>query len=172
MDKQTLASQRAYFDKVHGVTLHAIRVLDEADLDFRPKPEMRTARELMFHVYGVEKELSRAAKEGELTAEAAASYVPESEAGAATLRTLETVDDVVEYAETCHRYADAVAETITDEDLAKMVDAPFGAFTGAQFFSFINDEHWHHRGQFYAYLRLLGKEPPMLYEFMLNESQP
>ena len=27
------------------------------------------------------------------------------------------------------------------------------------------DEHWHHRGQLYTHLRLLGKEPPMLYDY-------
>ena len=34
-----------------------------------------------------------------------------------------------------------------------------------QYFLFAYDEHWHHRGQLYVYLRLLGKEPPNLYDY-------
>ena len=45
-----------------------------------------------------------------------------------------------------------------------------GAFTKWQYFNFAYDEHWHHRGQLYSYLRLLGKEPPMLYDYSAGES--
>ena len=34
-----------------------------------------------------------------------------------------------------------------------------------EYLEFAYDEHWHHRGQLYTYLRLLGKEPPMLYDY-------
>src|SRR3979411_1211327 len=39
-----------------------------------------------------------------------------------------------------------------------------------QYFTFAYDEHWHHRGQLYTYLRLLGKEPPMLYDYGAGEA--
>ena len=44
-------------------------------------------------------------------------------------------------------------------------DSPFGTYPAWQYLVFAYDEHWHHRGQLYTYLRLLGKEPPMLYDY-------
>jgi uncharacterized damage-inducible protein DinB len=40
-----------------------------------------------------------------------------------------------------------------------------GTYPAWRTFDFGYDEHWHHRGQIYTYLRLLGKEPPMLYDY-------
>jgi hypothetical protein len=40
-----------------------------------------------------------------------------------------------------------------------------GAFPAFAYFYFAYDEHWHHRGQPYTYLRLLGKVPPDLYDY-------
>jgi uncharacterized damage-inducible protein DinB len=45
-----------------------------------------------------------------------------------------------------------------------------GTYPAWQYFNFAYDEHWHHRGQLYSYLRLLGKEPPMLYDYGAGES--
>ena len=52
-----------------------------------------------------------------------------------------------------------------DEELAGAVESPYGEFDGAQFVSFFEGEHWHHRGQLFVYLRLLGKVPPGLYAY-------
>jgi uncharacterized damage-inducible protein DinB len=54
---------------------------------------------------------------------------------------------------------------MSDEDLAKTIETPFGSFPAWQMFAFTYDEHWHHRGQFYTHIRLLGKEPLMLYSY-------
>lgn len=54
---------------------------------------------------------------------------------------------------------------MSDEDLARPVESPFGAYPAWRYFDFGYDEHWHHRGQLYTYLRLLGKQPPMLYDY-------
>ena len=61
--------------------------------------------------------------------------------------------------------ANDAAAAMSDEDLQKVVESPFGSFPAWQYFQFAYDEHWHHRGQLYTYLRLLGKEPPMLYSY-------
>lgn len=55
--------QCEYFNMVHGVTLRAIDAFSDGDLDFRPKPVMRTPRELILHVYSQEKILAEAARQ-------------------------------------------------------------------------------------------------------------
>jgi uncharacterized damage-inducible protein DinB len=54
---------------------------------------------------------------------------------------------------------------MSEEDVVRPVESPFGTYPAWRFFDFAYDEHWHHRGQLYTYLRLLGKEPPMLYNY-------
>jgi uncharacterized damage-inducible protein DinB len=72
---------------------------------------------------------------------------------------------VVAYANGCHSAAEEIFKSMSEEDIARQVESPFGTFPAWQYFLFAYDEHWHHRGQLYTYLRLLGKEPPMLYDY-------
>ena len=83
----------------------------------------------------------------------------------AVAATLKTVADCQKYARECHQAGDDALSSLTDEDLARQLEAPYGVFPVWQYFAFAYDEHWHHRGQLYTYARLLGKEPPMLYDY-------
>jgi hypothetical protein len=58
MTRQQLLDRWDYFNLVHGVTLRAIGTLADNELDFRPKPGMRTPRELVFHIYTQERALA------------------------------------------------------------------------------------------------------------------
>jgi uncharacterized damage-inducible protein DinB len=165
MNKTDFTGKLEYFGMVHGVTLRAIGTLDDKDLDFRPQPVMRTPRDLVFHIYSQEKLLAEAAREGRFTTETATRSSPEEPALAGELKALATVKDLQAYADACHAAASKIFSAMTDEDLARAVDSPFGAFPAWQYLNFAYDEHWHHRGQLYTYLRLLGKEPPMLYGY-------
>jgi uncharacterized damage-inducible protein DinB len=165
MDRQTFFAKLDYFNMVHGLTLRAIDALSDSDLDFRPQSGMRTARELIFHIYSQEKLLAEAARVGKFTSEAAGESSPENKATAATLQALGTGSQLREYAEACHRAAEAIYREMPEEDLSRPVESPFGAYPAWRYFDFAYDEHWHHRGQLYTYLRLLGKEPPMLYDY-------
>ncbi len=165
MNKQALLGQREYFKMVHGVTLRLIRTFSDKDLDYRPKPDVRSVRELILHIYGNEKAFSEGIKQGRLTNEVMNEALPETEEGRAVAATLKTVADLQQYARECHQAADNVLAALTDEDLARQIEAPFGTFPVWQYFAFAYDEHWHHRGQLYTYARLLGKEPPMLYDY-------
>jgi uncharacterized damage-inducible protein DinB len=126
---------------------------------------MRTARELIFHIYTQEKTLTEAAQLGRFTAEAADRSNPENEAVAGELKALATVSDVQAYAEACHRVAEKTLKAMSEEAVTRPVESPYGTYPAWRFFDFAYDEHWHHRGQLYTYLRLLGKEPPMLYDY-------
>jgi uncharacterized damage-inducible protein DinB len=170
MNKRQLLAQREYFNMVHGVTVRAIGAFADGDLDFRPKPGMRTPRELIFHIYAQEKSLAEAVRQGRFDLEAADASNPESPANAPALRALATVSAARAYAESCHQAAEAAVKAMSDEEVERPIASPFGTFPAWRFLMFPYDEHWHHRGQLYTYLRLLGKEPPMLYDYGGGES--
>jgi uncharacterized damage-inducible protein DinB len=165
MSKSGLLAKLEYFKMVHGVTLRAIATLSDKDLEFRPQPTMRTPKELIFHIYTQEKILAEAARQGRFTPEAANRSNPEFEGAALELKALTTVSDVQAYADACHQAAEKILEAMSEEDLTRPVESPFGTYPAWRYFDFGYDEHWHHRGQIYTYLRLLGKEPPMLYDY-------
>lgn len=165
MDKQTFSTLYKYFNMVHSVTLRAIDAFADQELDFRPKPEMRTPRELLFHVYSQEKILAEAAQHGRFTAEAASSSSPEEQAGSQELHALGTVNDLRKYAEACHDTAQSIFSSMSESQLNQPIESPFGTFPAWRYFAFAYDEHWHHRGQIYTYLRVLGKQPPTLYDY-------
>ncbi len=165
MSKSGLLAKLKYFNMVHGVTLRAIATLGDKEFEFRPQPTMRTPKELIFHIYTQEKILAEAAQQGRFTAEAANRSNPEIETVAVELKALATVSDVQAYAAACHQVAENTVRAMSEEDLIRPVESPFGTYPAWRYFDFAYDEHWHHRGQLYTYLRLLGKEPPMLYDY-------
>jgi uncharacterized damage-inducible protein DinB len=165
MNRQQLLAQRSYFNLVHGVTMRAIRAFADQELDFRPRPGMRSPRELIFHIYGQEKFLAEAARQGRMTMEMANGSNPEDASNAAALGALATVADAAAFADRCHQTAEETLEAMSEEEITRPVESPFGRYPAWRYFLFTYDEHWHHRGQLYTYLRLLGKEPPMLYDF-------
>ena len=165
MNKEALLGQRAYFKMVHGVTLRLIQSFSDADLDFRPKPEMRSVRDLFQHIYGMETTWAANIRNPKLEAAEENKAIPESTEGKAEQAKLETVADVVAFAKAGHQAFDEALEAISEEELAGSIETPFGTFPRWQMFTFAYDEHWHHRGQIYTYARLLGKEAPMLYDY-------
>ena len=165
MDKKELLARREYFNMVHGVTMRAIGSFADGELDFRPKPGMRNPRELIFHIYSQEKLLAQAAERGQFTLEMANASNPEDQSAAAGLAALTTVSAAQAFADACHQAAETIYRALPEEQIARPIESPFGTYPAWRFFLFAYDEHWHHRGQLYSYLRLLGKEPPMLYDY-------
>lgn len=165
MNKQALTGQREYFRMVHGVTLRLIGTFSDAELDFRPKPEMRSVRDLILHIYGAEKAMAEGVVAGRVSEAEENKGIPETEEAKPVLATLKTVADAQDYARRCHQAADEALAKVTDARLGEPIESPFGTFLGWQYFNFCYDEHWHHRGQLYTYARLLGKQPPMLYDY-------
>src|SRR5262249_49648075 len=124
-----------------------------------------TSKELIFHIYAQEKALAECVRIGRFDADAAARSSPESPAVAAELRSLSSIGMLQTFADECHRSLTDVFRSLSEEELALQVESPFGAYPAWRYFEFAYDEHWHHRGQLYTYLRLRGKEPPMLYDY-------
>jgi uncharacterized damage-inducible protein DinB len=165
MTREQLLARGDYLNMVHGVTLRAIAALADHDLDFRPMARMRTPRELIFHIYAQEQLIAEAVRDGRFTMEGANGSNPEDASNASALAALATVKDAVEYANRCHQAAEEIYRALSEADVARPVESPMGTYPAWQFFQFAYDEHWHHRGQLYVYLRLLGKEPPNLYDY-------
>ena len=158
MKKAQLTDMFKQFDLVHGVTYRAIAQLRDHELDARPVKEMRSVRELIAHIFGQEKAHARAVVTGKLTK--AASQRAEAEG-----MKKKSAKALLAWARQCHRQATADARRVTDRHLARTVHCYYGKFSGGQIMSFLTDEHWHHRGQLYVFLRLLGKEPVFLYGY-------
>ena len=87
MTKTNFLAKLEYFDMVHGVTVRAIGTLSDNDLEFRPALTVRTAKELIFHIYSQEKIIAEAVQQGSFTAEAAARSSPEVESVAQEVKT-------------------------------------------------------------------------------------
>jgi len=170
MNTQYLSARCDYFNMVQGVTVRAIGVFSDDELDFRPRPGMRTPRELIFHIYSQERLLAEAAQQGRFTPTMAHASSPEDPSAASALKGLVTVGDLMAFAETCHQAAEAIFRSMSEDEIARPVESPFGNYPAWAYFNFAYDEHWHHRGQLYSYLRLLGKEPPMLYDYDVSET--
>jgi uncharacterized damage-inducible protein DinB len=168
MTRRQLLDKQGYFNLVHGVTLRAIETFADSELDFRPTPAMRTPRELVFHIYGQEQALAEAARDGAFTTELANRSNPEDPSTTAGVSALVTVADAVAHARACHDAAERIFRAMSDDDVVRPVDSPFGTYPAWQYLVFAYDEHWHHRGQLYTYLRLLGKEPPTLYDYQAS----
>ena len=64
MNREAMQAHRKYFDMVHGVTMKAIAVLSDDDLSFRPREGMRTAKELLYHMYSMDKSMPEAVRTG------------------------------------------------------------------------------------------------------------
>jgi uncharacterized damage-inducible protein DinB len=165
MNREQVLARRDYFNLVHGVTTRAIALFSERDLDVRPRPGLRSPRELIFHIYAQEMLLAEAARDGRFTMEAANGANPEDPSNAKAVAALATATDAVAYANFCHQVAEEIVRGMSDEAVARPVESPIGTYPAWQYFQFAYDEHWHHRGQLFVYLRLLGKEPPNLYDY-------
>lgn len=165
MNKEALLGQYAYFKMVHGVTLRLIGSFTDADLAYRPQPGMRSVGELIVHLYGMMKTFSVGLQQGKLTAEIENEAIPETDAGKAAVAKLKTVAQLQTFAREAFQTISDTLAGMSDEQLAQQLESPFGTFPVWQYFAFVYDEHWHHRGQLYTYARLLGKEAPMLYDY-------
>lgn len=155
MEKKDVMAMLKYFDKVQKVTLKAVNLIPPKKLNFKPCPEVMSIKDLVCHIYANEKVLAIAAKKGFITQE---DFKGASK-GFKSLRSL------INYAKKVHQNTNRIARSLTGRQMKKKVKTFWGDQLHAYaFFFMIYDEHWHHRGQLFTYLRLLGIKPPNLYD--------
>ena len=160
MNRQQILGMWDHFRQVHGVTLRALAKLPQDKLDSHPIQGMRTPKELVAHTYVYCKAIPAAVLKGRLT----------TEDGTEPVDKIKTREDLLKYARDCFTSADASVKQITDAHLTGMVETFWGpTMPGFVMMSILPEEHLHHRGQLYAYLRTFGIEPPFMWGFEQNE---
>ena len=163
MNKQTLVQMWDLMRQRNGIALRAIAALPEGKLDSHPIPNMRTPKELVVHMYDI---CVKATAEGVARGEVIADEASEKPLAAG----IKSKDELLRFARDAWNAADKAVAGITDAQLAADVKTPWGmSFPGKMIFGITHDEFLHHRGQLYAYLRALGAEPPMIWDFEHNE---
>ena len=160
MDKATITRNWISFRCAHGIGLRAVAALPEDALDRHPIPGMRTPKELVVHLYAMTKAFPAAVRDGRM------SEVDEK----ALLAGIRSKADLLAFCRQQFDHGDAIVGLLTDAQIAATVETPWGPHPGFVMMTILNDEFWHHRGQLYVFLRALGVEPAMLYDYEHNEA--
>ena len=141
----------------HGVGIRCVEALPADQLDAHPVKDMRTPKELVVHMYTFLRAAPESIFSGTL------EYDEQKE-----LAGIRTKQDLVKFAEHCWQAADAAVAKLTDAQLAASVKTPWGEMKASVMIGSVQEEYLHHRGQLYAFLRQLGVEPPVSYDFDAN----
>ena len=164
MNKALIDGQWDHFRTINGITMRAIQAIPKDKVDTRPVKDMRTPKELVAHIYSAMRNIADGTAKGEITWS--------EEADKAEASKLKTHDDLVRYANESWKAADKSVRSLSDAQIASMVKTPWGqSFPGFVCVNILYDEHLHHRGQLYAFLRQMGVEPPFLWDFENNATE-
>lgn len=151
---------------LNGIALRCIEALPADSLDQHPIPNMRTPKELMVHLYGsILESMAVGIVKGEI----------DSYDEAAPCASIQTREQLLAWCHERWTAGDRAMRTITDERASGSVKTPWGFDAPGYAMLFgLYDEFLHHRGQMYAFLRALGAEPPMNWDYENNapEFQP
>jgi uncharacterized damage-inducible protein DinB len=141
---------------VTGITLRAIDAVPADKIDVRPIANMRTPKELVCHMA----ETMRSCAIGTTTGKVVTDENAEKGHG------INSRADLVRKMEDAWKAADAAVRSLTEDKATAAVDTPWNFSPPAWvIIQIIFDEHLHHRGQLYAFLRALDVEPPFLWDF-------
>ena len=161
MNKASISQSWDYFRQVQGIGLRAVAALPEASLDTHPIPGMRTPKELVVHLFSSMYEFPKAVRDGKV-----GDYDE-----AAIVAGIKSKADLLAFCGRMWTEGNAIVQGLTDAQIGGMVQTPWaGAMPGFVMMQITNDEFWHHRGQLYTYLRALGIEPAMLYDYEHNDA--
>lgn len=149
--KAGLEGKYGYFRMVLGMTRRLVEQWPEERIDFRPVPEVRSAAEILAHMYAFLEEAALTAQRGRHEKQDEPVLRSKAEALAFMDR------QVARFYE--------IWGGLGDAELERTITAYGTEFPAWQFVEFAYDEHWHHRGQLTVYLRLCGVEPLMIYDY-------
>lgn len=159
MNKQTHLAAWDQMRLRHGITLRLLDQLPEGKLNSHPIPGMRTPVELVVHMY--------ASLETWVDGVVTGTMPPFDEAAAAAAIT--TKGKLLAFVNKHWAAGDKKARSLTDVQLGASVKATWGGvYPGAAVLDFVHDEYLHHRGQLYAFTRVFGIEPVMLWDYEHN----
>lgn len=141
------------FDEVHAITCKGASQVPEGQKDFRPVPEMMTVFDLVFHMFSQEKANMVGCRTGKWPLLKVFRQVDLDK------EQLHSMKELVEYGERIHQETVDWVESAEPEDLTRTVEWSLGRTTPEALLLDSLIHLVHHRGQLYAYLRLMGIEP-------------
>jgi len=150
---------------VYGISLRVYQAIPKEKMDSHPIPGMRTPKELIAHMTCTLRAVASGTVKGHIEDYSAM----EKEAVA------KPYEDFMKWNEESWKIADTAVRGMTDAQSAGMVKNPWTTdFPALACIQIIFDEHLHHRGQLFAYLRAFGVEPPFMWDFenSAKEYQP
>lgn len=161
MNRQSFAAMWDQIRQAHGIALRLVQAIPAGQIESRPIANMRSPKELVVHMYGM---MIRNVPEGIASGE----IRPFDEKTAAA--SIRTNADLEKFVRDCWAAGDRSAQGITDANLQAIVRTPWGMeFPGFAAAGVIMHEFFHHRGQLYTFLRALGQDVPMMWDFGHNE---
>ena len=141
---------------VTGITIRAIQAIPEDKVDARPVRDMRSTKELVCHLADTMKHVATGITAGRIESYEEGEKDP----------SIKTREDLVRKMQDAWKAADAAVQTITEAKALAPIETPWNFSPPAWLcVQIIADEHLHHRGQLYAYLRTFGVEPPFMWDF-------
>lgn len=166
MNTKKLAAMWDHLRQVHGIGIRVLDAIPADKIDAHPIPNMRTPKELVVHMYAMTfREISEGTLRGKI------NTLDEK----ALAEGIKTHADLVQFAKDQWTAADKAVAQMTDTTLTNTVSTPWNfEAPGSVMMEIIHDEYMHHRGQLYAYVRALGNDVPMMWDFENNapEFQP
>ncbi len=158
---------RAYFPwwdtQVRPGLVRVIEAFPEDQLDFKPRPELLTAREIVVHIAEAEFAWVHCVIDGFTDEE---WVTPQEDPSQGFRLTVAAPDraSVLERLEEWHRPTQAWLER-PESDLARAIvsEQRGRTYTVHWILDRVHEHEIHHRAQLVSYLRLLGIEPPYLW---------
>jgi len=166
LTQKSLAPMWDQIRQRHGIALRLIEALPADRIHDHAIPNMRTPAQLVAHLYGmVVREMTEGVVRGEIR------EVDDAKVAAG----LRTHADLLAFVRESYAAAAKAVASITDAQLQGTVKTPWGMNPpGWMMISAMQDEFFHHRGQLYVFVRAMGAEPPVMWDFEHNapEFQP
>ena len=138
------------WNRIHRDTARVLRAAPDDKLEWRPKEDMFTMRELIGHIPQAEVVLVRSALAG------SDQKVPFDVSRTAT--------DMASAFDTQHDELVSEVSKLTAEQWREEVEFHGRRLRRGVLLWFMTEHEIHHRGQLYTYYRLAGIEPPNLHE--------
>ena len=145
-----------HWGNVHNITTKVMKLFPEDKKDFKPAEPMMTAMELMKHIATVEKTFLESCKKGSIEYDDFGKYGKID---------FDDLKSLIDYFEKTHKEVDAYYSQVGDKGMEKIIKTPWGDSPAFHQLSGAYDHEWHHRGQLYVYSRLLGIEPPFVFDY-------
>lgn len=138
------------WNRIHKDTSRVLRAVPDDKLDWRPKEDMFTMRELVGHIPQAELVLVRSALAGSM------QKIP--------FDLSRSAKEIACAFDTQHEELAAEVSNLTAEQWREEVEFHGRRMRRGVLLSFVTEHEIHHRGQLYTYYRLAGIEPPDLHD--------